>query len=137
MRILQPFTQGYDFIKTRFDRRGGRVTHLTAMPLLGRFFPEIEAQFEQPLSGQIGIKKELINRIELEDDFGVDVGLLIDAVEMGARVKQVCFGSLLHDERELHDLDHSARAVSRVIIDRAARYHRLDKEFKIASVGAD
>ncbi|MFQ5741857.1 MAG: glycosyltransferase, partial [Acidobacteriota bacterium] len=77
-RIIEPFKEGYDFVKTRFRRRGGRVTQLTARPLLGHFLPEIDEQFEQPLSGQIGIKKELMQKLDLEVDMGVDIGILID-----------------------------------------------------------
>lgn len=126
-RIIEPFKQGVDFVKTRFERRGGRVTQLTARPMLGHFFPEIDAQFDQPLSGQVGIKKNLMNQLVLEPDMGVDLGLLIDVVESGARVTEVCIGSLEHDERELKDLEGMARAVSRVILDRAARYGRVDE----------
>lgn len=126
-RIIEPFKEGVDFVKTRFERRGGRVTQLTARPMLGHFFPGIDKRFDQPLSGQIGIKKELLNRLELEADMGVDLGLLIDAVEGGARVTEVCIGALQHDERELKDLQGMAQAVSRVILDRAARYHRVEE----------
>lgn len=126
-RIIEPFKEGYDFVKTRFRRRGGRVTQLTARPLLGHFFPEIEEQFEQPLSGQIGIKKELMQKLDLEVDMGVDIGILIDAVEMGAKITEVNFGELIHDERELKNLDLMAKAVSRVVLERAAKYNRLEE----------
>jgi glucosyl-3-phosphoglycerate synthase len=126
-RIVGPFRRGCDFVKTRFDRRGGRVTRLTAQPLLGHFFPEIGKSFEQPLSGQIGITKRLMRRLDLEDDSGVDVGLLIDACEKGAEVREVYFGRLEHDERELKDLEASARAVSRTILDRAHRYGKVER----------
>jgi glycosyltransferase involved in cell wall biosynthesis len=126
-RILNPFKEGYEFVKTRFDRRGGRVTRLTAKPLLSHFFPEIEKKFEQPLSGQIGIKKKLMKRLDLEEDMGVDIGILIDVVEMNAKTKQVYFGWLIHDEKELKDLDNMARIISRVILDKAAKYDRVDK----------
>jgi glycosyltransferase involved in cell wall biosynthesis len=126
-RIAAPFRKGCDFVKTRFDRRGGRVTRLTAQPLLGHFFPEIDAGFDQPLSGQIGISKRLVSRLDLENDSGVDIGLLIDACETGAEVKEVYFGRLEHDERELKDLESSARAVSRTILDRAHRYGKVER----------
>lgn len=122
-KIITPFRDGADFVKTRFDRRGGRVTQLTARPLLGHFFPDIEKRFEQPLSGQIGITRSLLDRLELEDDFGVDIGLLIDAYHLHADIREVYFGSLRHDERNLKELEPSARAVSRVVLDRASRYH--------------
>jgi glycosyltransferase involved in cell wall biosynthesis len=126
-RLTEPFKKGCDFVKSRFDRRGGRVTRLTAQPLLGHFFPEIDERFEQPLSGQIGVTKRLMSKLDLEDDFGVDIGLLIDACENGSDVEEVYFGHLKHDERELKDLESSARAVSRTILDRAQRYRKVDK----------
>lgn len=124
-KIINPFRDMCDFVKTKFDRSGGRVTRLTAKPLLGHFFPEIEKNFEQPLSGQIGIRKDLLEKIPLEEDFGVDIGILIDAVQMGAKTREVYFGRLAHDERTLTELDDTAKHVSRVILDRAAKYNRL------------
>lgn len=121
-KIIGPFRDGAEFVKTRFDRRGGRVTQLTARPLLGHFFPDIDRRFEQPLSGQIGITRKLLQRIDLEDDFGVDIGLLIDACHLKADIREVYFGALKHEERNLKDLEPSARAVSRVVLDRASRY---------------
>lgn len=135
-RIIEPFKGGVDFVKTRFERRGGRVTQLTARPMLSRFFSEIDELFDQPLSGQVGIKRDLMARLELEPDTGVDVGLLIDVVESGARVTEVCIGSLDHDERELGDLENMAKSVSRVILDRAVQYGRIHEaiaEFTEAS----
>lgn len=126
-KIIDPFREMCDFVKTKFDRNGGRVTRLTAKPLLGHFFPEIEKSFEQPLSGQIGIKKELLSKMQIEDDFGVEVGILIDVVQMGAKTKEVDFGRLCHDERTLTDLDETARQVTRVILDRAVKYNHLEK----------
>jgi hypothetical protein len=54
----------------------------------------------------------------------VDIGILIDAVEMGAKTKEVYFGYLEHDERALEDLDVTARQVTRVILDKASKYNR-------------
>ncbi len=127
-RIIEPFKDTYDFVKTRFDRRKGRVTQLTAKPLLSHFFPEIEEKFEQPLSGQIGIKKELMNKIDLEEDMGVDIGLLIDIVEIGAKTKEIYFGKLKHNEKELRNLDGMANAVSRVVLEKAAKYNRVVRQ---------
>lgn len=130
-KIIEPFKETYEFVKTKFDRKGGRVTRLTAKPLLGHFFPEIERSFEQPLSGQFAILKSILKKIQIEEDFGVEVGILIDAVQLGARTKEVYFGRLAHDERTLVELDETARQVSRVILDRAAKYNRLEKGIEV------
>ena len=124
--MIEPFKDMYDFVKTRFDRNGGRVTLLTAKPLLEHFFPSIAQRFEQPLSGQIGIRRDLLEKMILEPGYGVDIGILIDAVESGAKVEEVHIGYLDHNERALGDLDVTAKEVTRVILDRAVRYKRLE-----------
>ena len=49
--IIKPILDNSaDITKTKFKREAGRVTELTAKPLLQFFFPELS--FEQPLSGQ-------------------------------------------------------------------------------------
>ncbi len=75
-----------DFVKASFSRRAGRVTVLTAQPLLRTYFPELSS-FEQPLGGIIAARKELLRRLSFENDYGVDIGLLIDA----NRDKAVCW----------------------------------------------
>ena len=123
--MIEPFRHMVDFVKTRFDRNAGRVTLLTAKPLLEHFFPNVAQRFEQPLSGQIGIKKEILDKISLEQDYGVDIGILIDVVETGVKTEEVDFGYLEHDEKDLEDLDMMAKQVAGVILDRAAKYDRL------------
>ena len=72
--MIKPILDGEtDITKTKFSRASGRVTELTAKPLLDYFFPEIS--FEQPLSGQFAARKEVLRRINFEKDYGVDVGI--------------------------------------------------------------
>lgn len=60
---------------------GGRVTELTARPLLRRFFPEV-AWLRQPLAGEIAARRDLLERLPFTCGYGVDVGLLLDAVAL-------------------------------------------------------
>jgi hypothetical protein len=51
--LCRPLVRGEaDFVKARFGRVGGRVTELTAKPMLKVFFPEI-GHFARPLGGLI------------------------------------------------------------------------------------
>ena len=70
------------------------LQNLTAKPLLNFFFPEIK--FDQPLSGQFAAKRSFLNKIKLEDDYGVDVGIVLDADVMGMKVKEVDIGKIDH-----------------------------------------
>jgi glucosyl-3-phosphoglycerate synthase len=114
-----------DFVKARFGRSGGRVTELTAKPMLKIFFPEL-AHFGQPLGGIIAARKSLLQTLEFEDAYGVDIGLLLDSHLAGARLAEVDIGSLEHDSQALEDLSFMANEVSRVIFSRARAAGRLN-----------
>ena len=122
--IIKPIMNGEaDITKTKFKREAGRVTELTAKPLLNFFFPEIK--FDQPLSGQFAAKRSFLNKIKLEDDYGVDVGIVLDADVMGMRVKEVDIGKVDHVLSTLTELNIVATEVVRTIVDRATAYGRI------------
>lgn len=116
-----------DFVKARFGRGGGRVTELTAKPMLKVFFPEL-ARYSQPLGGVIAARRSLLLQLEMEQGYGVDIGLLIDAWRLGARMDEVDIGRLEHDSQPLLDLTAMANEVSRVIYSRAREAGRLHVE---------
>ena len=60
---------------------GGRVTELTARPLLRRFFPDV-SWLRQPLAGEIAARRDLLERLPFTCGYGVDIGLLLDAVDV-------------------------------------------------------
>lgn len=117
-----------DFVKARFTREAGRVTVLTARPLLRTYFPEI-ATFEQPLSGVMAARKSLLERLRFENDYGVDVGLFIDAALARARLAEADIGHIAHESQGLELLGEMATQVARTILERAAQYGRLRHSF--------
>ena len=122
--MIKPILMGKtDITKTKFSRASGRVTELTAKPLLNFFFPEIS--FEQPLSGQFAARKEVLKRINFEKDYGVDVGIVIDADVLGISIMEVDIGAIEHDMSPLSDLNIMANEVVRTIIGRANKYGRV------------
>ncbi|WP_407377301.1 glycosyltransferase [Methanobrevibacter sp.] len=122
--MIMPILEGKtDITKTKFARESGRVTELTAKPLLNFFFPEIS--FEQPLSGQFAARKEVLKRINFEVDYGVDVGIVIDADVLGISITEVDIGAIQHDMSPLADLHLMANEVVRTIINRANKYGRV------------
>lgn len=122
--VIMPILLGKtDITKTKFARESGRVTELTAKPLLNFFFPEIS--FEQPLSGQFAARKEVLKRINFEKDYGVDVGIVIDADVLGISIMEVDIGAIQHDMSPLSDLNMMANEVVRTIISRANKYGRV------------
>src|SRR3712207_1370954 len=56
---------------------GGRVTELTARPLLNALWPEL-AGFVQPLGGEYAGRRSALEQVPFVSAYGVEVGLLVD-----------------------------------------------------------
>ena len=117
--LSDPIIKGEaDFVKSCFDRQAGRVTELVAKPLLSILFPDL-ARFSQPLSGMIGCRKSLLKKIEFANDYGVDVGILLDMHLLGVRIKELNIGYIENRMQSLEQLAKMSREVTRAILKRA------------------
>ena len=111
---------------------GGRVTELTARPLLNRFYPELGAAL-QPLAGEIAARRDLLMRLPFCCGYAVDTGLLIDtwrAVGIDA-LAQVDLEARQNHHQPLADLAPMAASVLAVVM------RRLAAEGRIADAGSD
>ena len=105
---------------------GGRVTALTARPLLNLFYPELAA-VEQPLAGEVAARRELLERLPFVTGYGVDIGLLLDAHrEAGLdALAQVDLDVRQNAHQSLYELAPMAFAVLRALATRLERDGRL------------
>jgi glucosyl-3-phosphoglycerate synthase len=106
---------------------GGRVTELTARPLLNLFYPELAA-VQQPLAGEIAARRELLERLPFVTGYGVDIALLLDvyrAVGLDA-IAQVDLDVRQNAHQPLRDLGPMAFAVLQALAVRLEREGRLD-----------
>lgn len=104
-----------DFSKSYFSRQAGRVTELVAKPLLSILYPDFPA-FVQPLSGMIAGRKSLLRKLDFEEGYGVDIGILIDMYQLGARIEEVCIGHIENRMQPLEQLGKMSREVASVIL---------------------
>ncbi len=79
------FVKGFYQRPLKSDRRvqstgGGRVTELTARPLINLFFPDLSGVI-QPLSGEYGGRRTALEQLTFYSGYGVETGLLIDVYE--------------------------------------------------------
>jgi glucosyl-3-phosphoglycerate synthase len=118
----RPFRAG----ETTFPDGGGRVTELTARPLLNLFYPELAA-VRQPLAGEIAARRELLERLPFATGYGVDIGLLIDAYAVAGleAIAQVDLEVRQNAHQPLRDLGPMAYAVLRAVALRLEREGRL------------
>ncbi|MDR3062738.1 MAG: glycosyltransferase [Methanobrevibacter sp.] len=123
-KITGPVLEGkIELVKTKFTRESGRVTELTAKPLLRFFFPELN--LTQPLSGQFAGKRSVLEKLKFEKDYGVDIGIVLDADAKGIKIEEVDIGEIKHDLSPLNTLNEMANEVVRTIINRATEYGRV------------
>ncbi|NML22650.1 HAD-IB family phosphatase [Pseudoflavitalea sp. G-6-1-2] len=111
-----------DFVKGSFARNAGRVTELVAKPLLNIFYPGL-SHFSQPLSGMIAGKKSFFSKIDFFNDYGVDIGILIDMYLMKARIREINIGYIENKSKPWQALGKMSKEVSRAIITKAQRQH--------------
>ena len=128
-RLLQPLVDdpAAGLVKGSWQRPlgddpsgGGRVTELTARPLLARFFPELSF-VRQPLAGEYAGTRLLLEQLPFLAGWGVDIGLLLDAGRLAgpAAIRQVDLGTRLHRNRPLAELGVPAATVLLAVLDRA------------------
>jgi glucosyl-3-phosphoglycerate synthase len=107
---------------------GGRVTELTARPLLNLFFPELSG-IVQPLSGEQGGRRTLLEQLPFFNTYGIETGLLIDTLQragLGA-IAQVDMKMRIHRNQDLYALSKQAFEILQVAMRRVgeARGDRL------------
>jgi glucosyl-3-phosphoglycerate synthase len=91
---------------------GGRVTELSARPLLELLVPEL-AEFRQPLAGECAGRRELLTRIPYFTGYGVEIAMLVDVWRaVGVeRMAQVDLGSKRNSHQSLAALAEMSREV--------------------------
>jgi glucosyl-3-phosphoglycerate synthase len=108
---------------------GGRVTELTARPLLNLFYPELAAFF-QPLAGEIAARRALLERLPWTTGYAVEITQLIDAwADVGLDgMAQVDLDVRQNRHQPLRELGPMAYAVLLGVTERLVREGRLDAQ---------
>jgi glucosyl-3-phosphoglycerate synthase len=118
----RPFRVG----EVTLPKGGGRVTELTARPLLNMFYPDLAA-IEQPLAGEVAARRELLEQFPFVSGYGVDIALLLDAYEAVGldALAQVDLDVRQNAHQPLRDLGPMAYAVLQAVASRLERDGRL------------
>ncbi len=108
---------------------GGRVTELTARPLLSAFYPEL-AGFVQPLAGEVAARRSTFDRLPFATGYAIETSMLLharDAVGIEA-MAQVDLDVRRNYHQPLSKLGPMAYAVLRVILERLRGDGRLSDD---------
>ncbi len=103
---------------------GGRVTELTARPLLNLFYPELSGVI-QPLSGEYGGTRSALEKLSFFSGYGVEIGLLIDVLETFglSAIAQVDLQERIHHNQPLEALSKMSFAIIQAVI------HKLESRY--------
>src|SRR5205823_2739688 len=99
---------------------GGRVTELTARPLLNALWPEL-AGVVQPLGGEYAGRRSVLEQVPFVSGYGVEVGLLVDLLGLVglSGLAQVDLGVRRHSSQSEEALGAMAGQVVSAILARS------------------
>ncbi|MCL1814865.1 MAG: glucosyl-3-phosphoglycerate synthase [Treponema sp.] len=102
---------------------GGRVTEILVRPLFSLFFPEL-ARFIQPLSGEYAGRRSLLERLPFSVGYGVELGHLIDILEMDGMeaLAQVDLDMRIHRNQTTEALGRMSHGILHTFFERAGKY---------------
>jgi len=106
---------------------GGRVTELTARPLLAKMVPEL-VQFDQPLAGEVAATRSLLESIPFYTGYGVEIAMLIEVWDrIGLEgMAQVGLGTKRNAHQSLADLGGMAGEVIEALSSTLTDLNRSD-----------
>jgi glycosyltransferase involved in cell wall biosynthesis/nucleotide-binding universal stress UspA family protein len=96
---------------------GGRVTELTARPLLNLFYPELSGVI-QPLSGEYAGRRKGLEQCPFFSGYGVETGMLIDMLEKFglSSIAQVDLLERVHHNQTLEALSKMSFAIIQAVM---------------------
>lgn len=104
---------------------GGRVSTLTARPLLKAFYPELH-DFRQPLSGEAAVRRSLLEQLPIVTGYGIEIGMLIDVYRLAgiSAMAEVDLNERHNKHQSLQALEGMAETVTQTILSRVHKEGR-------------
>ena len=101
------------------SNEGGRVTELCARPLLNMLYPELSG-FIQPLGGEYGGFRDVLENLEYTSGYGVEVQILIEMLEKYGlnSMAQVNLVERIHRHQPINSLSKMSFAIMQTILKR-------------------
>jgi glucosyl-3-phosphoglycerate synthase len=121
----RPFTAGSEVV----PEGGGRVTELTARPLLRAFYPEL-AELSQPLAGEFAGRRDLFERIPWATGYAAEISLDIDIWrQVGIDgIAQVDIGERRQPHQPLKSLSTMASTILAAVCSRLVEEGRMESD---------
>ncbi len=105
---------------------GGRLTELTARPLLNLFYPELAGML-QPLAGEFAGRRSALEDVPLFTSYGMEAGMLIDLLDQHGldALAQVDMVEPIERNQEPAPRSRIAFSITQVILQRVEQRQRV------------
>lgn len=120
------FSKGYFSRPVRIEASGvelggGRVTEILARPWLNAFNPELSG-YIQPLAGTVAIHRDLVMKMRIPVNYGVEAAMLLQAVRDAGlwATCQVNLGEVVHRSKDVAGLSEMSFQIIQVLASMAA-----------------
>lgn len=102
--------------------RGGRVTELCARPMFNLFYPELSGII-QPLAGEYGGHRKVLEQLTFTSGYGVETSILIDVFEKFklSSIGQVDMVERIHRNQSLERLSRMSFAIIQTFFSKLER----------------
>ena len=116
------YNRPYILSETNKSNEGGRVTELCARPLLNMLYPELSG-FIQPLGGEYGGYRNVLENLDFTSGYGVEVQTLIEMLEKYglSSMAQVNLVERVHRHQPINSLSKMSFAIMQTILKRNIR----------------
>ena len=120
------------------SNEGGRVTELCARPLLNMLYPELSG-FIQPLGGEYGGYREVLENIEYTSGYGVEVQTLIEIYEKYGldAMAQTNLIERVHRHQPINSLSKMSSAILQTILKRKLEKDTLNPAILIKNLSKE
>lgn len=118
---LRPLTTG----QVTVPGGGGRVSELVARPLINMFWPRL-AGFVQPLAGEYGGYRHVLEQVPFATGYGVEFAMLVDLLNLVGldAMAQVDLGTRTHRHQDIEALGRMAAQILQTAVARLEPEHR-------------
>tara|TARA_B110000261_G_scaffold161494_1_gene203035 strand:- start:459 stop:1517 length:1059 start_codon:yes stop_codon:yes gene_type:complete len=120
------------------SNEGGRVTELTARPLLNILYPQLSG-FIQPLGGEYGGFRQVLENIEYTSGYGVEVQTLIETLETYGleSMAQTNLIERIHRHQPINALSKMSSAIMQTILRRKLDVNTLNPGLLIKNLNKE
>jgi glucosyl-3-phosphoglycerate synthase len=115
-----------DFVKAAYDSSSGRVTQLVVKPLLKIVNPKIKLDY--PLSGEFALHRKKLRFGKIEEGWGIDIQLVLQAAKKKLRIQEVLFGKKEHKHQSIENLAKMSKEIIRTVLSELkliSHHHKL------------